>query len=360
MAPGPVKNLARLAVVASVTALLLYGSVSADYSAREDVRAYVDELVSTHGFGRDALMGVFADARHRPRIVEAMSRPAEKVLKWFEYRRIFLKDNRIDRGIEFWSENRAALESAQASFNVAPEYVVAIIGVETYFGRIMGSHRVVDALSTLAFDYPPRAGFFRNELTEFLLLVREEKRDPGELKGSYAGAMGYGQFIPSSYRHYAVDFDGDGARDIWTNTTDAIGSVANYFDRHGWRGDGRVIVQVTASGPEVDEVVNTGLSLDRTVSDFRSLGVQVADIDDDASAALFRMELEDGVEYWLGLHDFYVITRYNRSAMYALAVHQLGQAIKARREASLARPDTNMPVGADDVAGDTADHNRSG
>ena len=148
--------------------------------------------------------------------------------------------------------------------------------------------------------------------------------------------MGYGQFIPSSYRHYAVDFDGDGVRDIWTNTTDAIGSVANYFAEHGWRGDGEVAVRVTASGGEIGKVANVGLALDRTVTEFRALGVQVPDIDGAANAALFRMDLEDGVEYWLGLHDFYVITRYNRSAMYALAVHQLSQIIKARRDAALA------------------------
>ncbi|MCY4563058.1 MAG: lytic murein transglycosylase B [Gammaproteobacteria bacterium] len=324
-------------VVACVTVLLLYGPVSADYSARKDVRAYVDELVSAHGFGREALLETFASARHQPRIVEAMSRLAERTKKWVEYRKIFFRDERIAGGVDFWADNSTALESAEASFKVAPEYVVAIIGVETYFGRIMGSHRVLDALSTLAFDYPPRSGFFRNELTEFLLLAREEKRSPADLKGSYAGAMGYGQFIPSSYRHYAVDFDGDGIRDIWTNTTDAIGSVANYFARHGWRGDGEVVLRVTASGGEAEKVANTGLALNRTVTELRDLGVEVPDIDGDAQAALFRMELEDGVEYWLALHDFYVITRYNRSAMYALAVHQLSQAIKAGREASLAR-----------------------
>ena len=330
------KTSIRVVAVVSMTALLLYGPASADYSSRVDVRAYVDELVSKHGFSRAALLETFAGARHRPRIVEAMSRPAEKALKWFQYRRIFLKDERIARGIQFWEENDRALESAEDSFNVAPEYVVAIIGVETYFGRVMGSHRVLDALSTLAFDYPPRAGFFRNELTEFLLLAREEQRSPEELKGSYAGAMGYGQFIPSSFRHYAVDFDGDGTRDIWSNTTDAIGSVANYFARHGWQGEGEVVLRVSASGAEVDSAANTGLALDRTVTEFRALGVEIPGIDGEAHAALFRMELEDGVEYWLALQDFYVITRYNRSAMYALAVHQLSQAIKASRAASLA------------------------
>ncbi len=325
------RNLLRITVASSVTALLLHGPVSADYSARDDVRAYVDELVALHGFDQAALMQTFTAARHRPAIVKAISRPAERALKWYEYRNIFITDERIVRGIDFWADNLAALQRAQAAFNVAPEYVVAIIGVETYFGRVMGSHRVLDALSTLAFDYPPRAGFFRNELTQLLLLAREEKLSPAELKGSYAGAMGYGQFIPSSYRHYAVDFDGDGTRDIWTNTTDAIGSVANYFAEHGWRGDGKVALPVTASGGEIEKVANQGLSLDRTVADFAALGVQVPDIDAAAKAALFRMELEDGVEYWLALHDFYVITRYNRSAMYALAVHQLGQDIKAVR-----------------------------
>ncbi len=336
----------RGAIVFSVTALLLYGPVSADYADREDVRAYVDELVDTHGFAKDALLEIFAAAKHQPRIVEAMSRPAERRLKWFEYRNIFLKDGRIARGIEFWRDNSAALESAQETFNVAPEYVVAIIGVETYFGRIMGSHRVLDALATLAFDYPRRAVFFRNELTEFLLLAHEERRSPLELKGSYAGAMGYGQFIPSSFRHYAVDFDGDGIRDIWSNTTDAIGSVANYFARHGWRGNGEVVIRVQATGGDLDTVVNKGLALNRTVAELRTLGVDIPGIDGAANAALFRLDVEDGVEYWLGLHDFYVITRYNHSAMYALAVHQLGQAIKNRRNAALAaRRPTNGRAG---------------
>ena len=327
----------RTSIVLGIVALLLYGPAGADYSNRQDVLAYMDALVTEHGFDKAELQAIFADAQHQPRIVEAISRPKERTLKWHEYRRIFVKQPRIDQGVAFWRENEAALQAAEAAFQVAPEYVVAIIGVETRFGRIMGAYRVLDALSTLAFDYPPRADFFRKELTQFMLLVREEGRAPGEFKGSYAGAMGYGQFIPSSFRHYAVDFDGDGARDIWTNTTDAIGSVANYFAEHGWRQAGLVAEQVRVTEPQAaDAAVGNGLTLNSTVGELRTLGVQAPAAADAAKAALLRMELENGVEYWLALHNFQVITRYNRSRLYALAVHQLSQAIKARREAALA------------------------
>ena len=326
------RKVMRAATLLGLSALLLYGPAGADYSQREDVLAYIDALVSEHDFSKSKLAAIFKDAEHQPRILEAISRPKERTLKWYEYRRIFLQQPRIEQGAAFWRENEAALEAAQANFQVAPEYVVAIIGVETRFGRIMGSYRVLDALSTLAFDYPPRAKFFRNELTEFLLLVREEGRSAGEFKGSYAGAMGYGQFIPSSFRHYAVDFDGDGARDIWSNTTDAIGSVANYFAEHGWRPAAAVVAPAKVAQPSlVEMVVNNGLALNETVGRLRTLGVQVQGPPATAKAALLRMELEDGVEYWVALHNFHVITRYNRSRMYALAVHQLSQAIKARR-----------------------------
>jgi membrane-bound lytic murein transglycosylase B len=219
------------------------------------------------------------------------------------------------------------LARAAVEFDVDPRVIVAIIGVETRYGRNTGSYRVVDALTTLAFDYPPRGDFFRRELTEFLLLAREEGKDPRSLKGSYAGAMGYGQFIPSSFRAYAVDFDGDGLRDIWGNTTDAIGSVANYFSRHGWRGGETVVIPVTATRAVPDGVANASLKLQYNVGELRGLGLEIEDLAPDTPAALFRMEAEEGPEYWLGLHNFYVITRYNRSRLYALAVVQLGDAI---------------------------------
>ncbi|MEC7105572.1 MAG: lytic murein transglycosylase B, partial [Pseudomonadota bacterium] len=216
-----------------VCALLSAASASnvyaESYLQRQDIDAYINELVQQHDFSRAELEEVFAAAQRRQDIIDLISRPAERRLNWQEYSKIFLDEQRIARGVEFWVQNKETLERAERQYGVPPEVIVAIIGVETRYGRVTGGHRVVDALTTLGFDYPPRAKFFRKELTQFLLLAREEGKNPLSLKGSYAGAMGFGQFIPSSYRHYAVDFDNDGVRDIWQNRVDAIGSVANYF-----------------------------------------------------------------------------------------------------------------------------------
>ena len=315
--------------------LLLVGAGCADYTDREDVQAYMAEVSAEHHFASEELEQLFSQATRQSSILEAIARPAERTLEWHEYREIFLQESRIEQGLRFWDDNEEALQAAWAAFGVPPEYVVAIIGVETRYGQITGGYRVLDALTTLTFDYPPRAPFFRKELTQFLLLAREEGRDPLELKGSYAGAMGYGQFIPSSFRSYAVDFDEDGTRDIWSNTWDAIGSVANYFASHGWQPEAEVVRAVTVVSAAADGVANQSLELNHTIDDLRTLGVEVDGFDsfDGAEAvALFRMKLADGAEYWLGLNNFYVITRYNRSRLYALAVHQLAQAIRARRE----------------------------
>ncbi len=308
---------------------------AADYAERPEVLAYQEELVAEHAFGAEWLARIFAEAKRSEAILEAMSRPAERVRPWHEYRKIFITEQRISRGAVFWRENREAIKAAQAKYGVPGEIVVAIIGVETAYGRVLGSHRVIDALMTLGFDFPRRAEFFRGQLTEFLLLVREEGKDPLALKGSYAGAMGYGQFIPSSYRTFAVDFDGDGVRDIWDNRTDAIGSVANYFAEHGWRGGGPVAVQVQL-GDEARHgaLANQGLDLTLRVGDLATEGIIGLDgLGAEEKAALFRMETEAGNEYWLGLHDFHVITRYNRSSMYALAVLQLSEELRRRMDA---------------------------
>jgi membrane-bound lytic murein transglycosylase B len=320
----------------SLLALTPAGPALADYSRHPEVQAYVAEVAKEHGFAAAELGELFAQAERKQGIIDAISRPAERVLKWHEYREIFLKEPRISQGLEFWAEHEAVLDEAQRVFGVPPEYVVAIIGVETRYGRIMGSHRVLDALATLAFDYPPRSAFFRKELTQFLLLAREEGRSPLDLMGSYAGAMGYGQFIPSSFRAYAVDFDGDGRRDIWGNTHDAIGSVANYFKRHGWQPQGLVALPVEVRGNVSGVLAAQSLELQHTVADLQKAGVVVEGLAPDKRAAVFHMDGIEGDEYWLGLNNFYVITRYNRSRLYALAVHQLSQAIKEGRQAQLA------------------------
>ena len=311
------------------------GLASEPYVERPEVRAYIDELVETHQFSRTALEGVFSQANRQDRIIELMSRPAERRLVWHEYRKILVDEPRISQGVTFWRDNQAALERAEATYGVPPEIIVAIIGVETRYGRVTGNFGVVDALSTLAFDYPPRAKFFRGQLTQHFLLSREEGKDPLSMKGSYAGAMGYGQFIPSSFRSYAVDFDGDGVRDIWANKTDAIGSVANYFAENGWRGQRDVVERVglTEESAELSSLANGALKPTRTVEQWRDLGVQVgAEQPANRLATLMRMQQPESAEYWLGFEDFYAITRYNHSRLYAMAVFQLSQAILERRK----------------------------
>ena len=309
----------------------------APYVEREEVRAYIRQVAREHGFEQQALHAVLAGARYRQDIIDKISRPAEKAWTWARYRRLLVDPGRVRKGLEFWQVHEAALRRAAAEYGVAPQIVVAILGVETRYGEVMGDFRVLDALATLGFDYPPRADFFRGQLTELLLLAREEGKDPGALLGSYAGAMGFGQFIPSSFRDFAVDFDGDGLRDIWTNPTDAIGSIANYFARHGWQGAGHVAIRVPQPErvADAEQLANRGLEPSLGPAQLRELGIAANGLTPQEKAALFRLEGEHGIEYWLGLHDFYVITRYNRSHMYALAVFQLSEEIKAGRDAGI-------------------------
>jgi membrane-bound lytic murein transglycosylase B len=310
-------------------------SCAADtYESNPAALAIVDELVREEGFDRDELMRVFANAERQESILEAIARPAEKVKPWYEYRAIFLTDKRVNEGLAFFDEHAETLARAEESFGVPAEMIVAVIGVETLYGRITGSYRVIDALSTLAFDYPRRSPFFTGELKNYLRLTRQQGFDPLTLKGSYAGAMGYGQFMPSSYLGYAVDFDGDGVIDIWNNPVDAIGSVANYFKLHGWTEGAPVVYAADAAADAPgDWFVSSRKDLKpvRTVGQFVEAGiVPRADLDSTAMATAMKFELENGYEYWLGLHNFYVITRYNHSAMYAMSVYQLSQRLAAR------------------------------
>jgi len=289
------------------------------------------------GFSEAYLFDVLSKAKRQESILKAMSRPAEKSLNWGQYRKIFIESKRITQGVAFWKENKVALERAEKEYGVPAEIIVSIIGVETRYGRITGSYRVLDALATLGFDYPRRGKFFQGQLKEYLRLVQEEKVEVTSLKGSYAGAMGYGQFIPSSYRSFAIDFDNDGKRDIWNNKTDAIGSVANYFAEHKWKPGAPVISGVAFNGHTEEEWFSKGrkdLIPKVTLGEWQQRGVQphVSNLAEDGKAILMRLEIGDDKQYWLGLHNFYVITRYNHSKLYAMAVYRLSEQIKAAYE----------------------------
>jgi membrane-bound lytic murein transglycosylase B len=306
----------------------VYAGSGLDMS-RNDVTSFVARMERDHGIPAEETRRVLSAAEIQPPILEAMRRPAEKVKPWHEYRQIFLTDKRIDAGVQFWHEHRGELERISADTGVPPEIIVGILGVETFYGRITGRYRVIDALSTLAFEYPPRSRFFTSELEQFLLLAREQGIDPHTATGSYAGAMGGPQFISSSYRAYAVDASGDGRVDLWENWTDIMGSVANYFTAHGWQNGETIVTRIPGDIPA--DLLSDGLRLDRDLSRLVEFGVS----DGEAQKVMvFELEAENGPQYWVGHKNFYVITRYNRSNMYAMAVYELGQAVRARLETS--------------------------
>ena len=293
---------------------------------RPEVRAFIDETSRDFGIARGDLESLLAQAETKQAILDAISRPAERVVPWHEYRDRFLTEKRILQGTDFWIAHGAALKRIPDP-NVAAS-VVGILGVETSFGRITGRFRVIDALATLAFDYPPRSDFFRSELQQFLLLSREESVDPRTALGSYAGAMGAPQFISSSYRNYAIDGDGNGKRDLWNSWDDVIGSVANYLLAYGWREGEPVVVTATLASDDLSRFNIAKLELNETVQSLRDKGVRFeTTLPAEAPALLVVAQGKDGPVYRVGFNNFYVITRYNRSPMYAMAVHDLGDAV---------------------------------
>ncbi len=312
--------------------LLFLGPVKADLVQRAEVASFIRDMVAEYDYDADELNDVLGRVQLSEKVIAAISRPAE-ALPWHRYRSIFLKPGRVNGGGEFWRENKAQLERAKELYGVPEEIMVAIIGVETKYGRIKGGFKVIDSLSTLAFDYPKRSKFFSGELKHYLLLTREQSVDPHRLKGSYAGAMGIPQFIPSSYRAYAVDFDEDGLTDIWENPTDAIGSVGNYFKQHGWREGAGIITPASIPDRDISALLTKGLEPKLTMANLTAGGVTAGEeIDAVEKVKLLQLENKDGYEYWVALNNFYVITRYNHSALYAMAVYQLADAIRERHQ----------------------------
>ena len=305
---------------------------------REAYKTFAAEMEQKHRIPATEVESLLAGTRFRNDIIEAITRPAEGK-PWHQYRPIFVKPDRIQGGVKFWQENEALLNSVSEGYGIPPEIIVAIIGVETRYGKFTGRHRVLDSLTTLAFGYPKRAKFFRSELEQFLLLSREESVDPLSAKGSYAGAMGKPQFISSSYRRYAVDHDGDGRRDLWESNADIIASVANYFKTHGWRTGEPVTVQARPNGKsDLRTFVDAGMKPSIRVGELLANGLQPLDkeieADPQALSSLIKLEAVNGYEYWLGLHNFYVNTRYNHSNLYAMAAFQLSQEILAAKQAA--------------------------
>ncbi|WP_410474735.1 lytic murein transglycosylase B [Guyparkeria sp. TX1] len=312
--------------------LVVGGAQAGDYLEREDVQAFVDQAVDETGVSRTQVEAWLGSAEYKQKIIDAITRPAESKT-WGEYRPIFLTDKRIERGAEFMQEHGELLDQVAGAYGVSPYVITAIIGVETYYGRITGGYRVIDALATLGFDYPRRGEFFRGQLVDFIRLAGEEGLSMDKAEGSYAGAMGLPQFIPSSYRHYAVDGDGDGRRDLWDSHHDVFASVANYFVEHGWGQGEPVMFEVDINDADVEDLLNQARDLapKTTLGELRERGVSVPDdapVPDDFEVMLFTLTDGDDVAYQVGLNNFYVITRYNHSVLYATAVWQLAQAIE--------------------------------
>lgn len=318
---------AALCVVGVLSALPAF----ADYSTHPLAKDFIDEMVKQHGFKREEIVATLARAERQQSVLDAIARPAEKAKPWKDYRKLFVTSDRVTQGVAFWRDHAAALARAERESGVPAAVIVAIIGVETRYGRNTGSYRVLDALTTLGFDYPPRADFFRTQLVEFFLMAREQKLAADRTLGSYAGAMGFGQFMPSSYRKYAIDFDGDGVIDIINDIDDAIGSVGNYLKGHGWQRGAPIVVRAAVKEPLPDGLLKEVLEPVTPLRDYKAKGIgSLPSLPDDTLAALFMLEGESGNEYWLALNNFYMITRYNRSQLYSMAVVQLSQEINAQ------------------------------
>lgn len=295
---------------------------------RAELEQFATQVARREHLNRRAVLRVLLHARAQPRIIDVMNRPAEQVLEWWQYRQIFLNDKRVAAGVDFWRQHRDALERVSAEQGVPPQYIVAILGAETYYGRITGSFRVLDSLATLAFDYPPRSRYFRGELEDFLVLAHREKLDPLTVKGSYAGAMGPLQFMPSAYLRYGMDGNTDGSSDLFSDWDDIFTSIARYLHDCGWQPGGPVVADVKIDPGAAFHVDPDNLSLDETIDGLNEQGVRVeSDAPGATHVVLLLAQLQDGPTYRVGFNNFHALTRYNHSALYAMAVDELARAI---------------------------------
>ncbi len=322
------KNIIRLS-----SFILCLFLIACTRNIKETENTFIEEMVKKHNFDEQKLIDLFTAVEIKPDILKRIATPSE-ALPWYKYRKIFLTETRINAGVKFWQENAVALAAAEIKYGVPPEIIVAIIGVETQFGKNTGNHRVIDALSTLAFAYPPRSQFFLTELENFLLLCREENINPNEPLGSYAGAMGMPQFMPSSFRNYAIDFNNDNRRDIWHNNNDVIASIGNYFAAHHWQAGRIVAVPVKAKDDNYKSALTNDLKPNLRLAELESFNLIISrPIPTDRKVKLLSLELEHDQELWAILDNFYVITRYNHSPLYAMAVYQLSLSILNKKGA---------------------------
>ena len=307
-----------------------------DFANNPNAQQFIDKMVNKHGFDRQQLQEILSQAKRLDLVLRLMDNQAPTTSvkppsgpngAWLRYRKKFITPDNVQNGVVFWNQYEDALNRAWQVYGVPPEIIVGIIGVETRWGRVMGKTRILDALATLSFNYPRRAEYFSGELETFLLMARDEQDDPLNLKGSFAGAMGYGQFMPSSYKQYAVDFSGDGHINLW-DPVDAIGSVANYFKAHGWVKGDQVAVMANGQAPGLPNGFKTRYS----ISQLAAAGLTPQQpLGNHQQASLLRLDVGTGYQYWYGLPNFYTITRYNHSTHYAMAVWQLGQAVALAR-----------------------------
>lgn len=303
---------------------------------RPEVQEYIATTAREHGFNETELVNLFTRIQPRPHIIGIFDRPST-ARPWHAFRPNFITKKRAEAGAAFWRKHEKDIAEISSAYQVDPAIIVAILNIETLYGKNMGSFRVLDVLATAAFDYPRRADFFRKEMTEFLLLARGEKQDPLSFRGSYAGAMGWPQFMPSSFRAYAVDWDRDGRHDIWNTPVDAIASTASYLAQHGWLNGGDTFAPVNVEGEQIAELIADKFNLHYTVAELMQKGVTpISELNSNQKAVLFVLETEPGqMKYYLGLNNFYVITRYNKSTLYATAVLELAKSI---REAKMRGP----------------------